>query len=67
MAETVAAKPAFREAFRQGLRYLVPVVGFYKWQKMPRLKQCYLIGMADGSPLALAGLRKHRKILITAF
>lgn len=56
MAETVAAKPAFREAFRRGRRCLVPVDGFYEWQKTPMAKQPYLIGMADGSPLALAGL-----------
>jgi putative SOS response-associated peptidase YedK len=56
MAETVAAKPAFREAFRRGRRCLVPVDGFYEWAKTPRAKQPYLIGMADGSPLVLAGL-----------
>jgi putative SOS response-associated peptidase YedK len=56
MSETVAEKPAFREAFRRGRRCLVPVDEFYEWQKTPRGKQPYLIGMADGSPLALTGL-----------
>ena len=61
MAETVASKPAFREAFRRGRRCLVPVDGFYEWAKTPKAKQPYLIGMADGSPLALAGLWEQWK------
>jgi putative SOS response-associated peptidase YedK len=56
IAETVATKPAFREAFCRGRRCLVPVHGFYEWEKTPSGKQPYLVAMADGSPLALAGL-----------
>jgi putative SOS response-associated peptidase YedK len=60
MAETVATKPAFRDAFRRR-RCLVPVDFFYEWQKTghgkrPSGKQPYAIGLADGSPMALAGL-----------
>jgi putative SOS response-associated peptidase YedK len=61
MAETVTAKPAFREAFRRGRRCLVPVDGFYEWAKTPKAKQPYLIGLANGSPLALAGLWEQWK------
>ena len=56
MVETVASKPAFRDAFRRGQRCLVPVDGFYEWQKRPGGKQPYAIVGADGKPLALAGL-----------
>ena len=55
MAETVATKPAFRDAFRRR-RCLVPVDFFYEWQKTGGGKQPYAIGLADGSPMALAGL-----------
>jgi putative SOS response-associated peptidase YedK len=55
MAETVATKPAFRDAFRQR-RCLVPVDFFYEWRKLPDGKQPYAIGLADGSPMAFAGL-----------
>ncbi|MGD9614604.1 MAG: SOS response-associated peptidase [Alphaproteobacteria bacterium] len=55
MSETVAAKPAFRDAFRRR-RCLVPADFFYEWQKTGGGKQPYAIGLADGSPMALAGL-----------
>jgi putative SOS response-associated peptidase YedK len=57
MVETVASKPAFRDAFKRHQRCLVPVDGFYEWQKRPDgAKQPYAIVGADGLPLALAGL-----------
>jgi putative SOS response-associated peptidase YedK len=56
MAETVATKPAFREAF-QRRRCLVPIDGFYEWQKPAAgPKQPYAIVSADGQPFAMAGL-----------
>jgi putative SOS response-associated peptidase YedK len=55
MAETVATKPAFRDSLRQR-RCLVPADFFYEWQKIPAGKQPYAIGLADGSPMAFAGL-----------
>jgi len=56
MAETVASKPAFHEAFARGQRCIVPVDAFYEWQKTAPGKQPYAIVGADGLPLALAGL-----------
>ena len=56
-AETVAAKPAFREAFRRR-RCLIPADGFYEWQAQPgtKAKQPYFISRTDDAPLAFAGL-----------
>jgi putative SOS response-associated peptidase YedK len=55
-AETVATRPAFRDAFKSG-RCLVPADGFYEWKKLDATtKQPYRIVMADGSPMAFAGL-----------
>jgi putative SOS response-associated peptidase YedK len=56
-AETLASKNAFKPAFRKK-RCIVPVDGFYEWQKVPgqKVKQPYFISRADGEPLAFAGL-----------
>src|ERR1051326_7766730 len=61
MAETVATKPAFRDAFARGQRCLVPVDGFYEWKKNATGKQPYAIVSADGLPLAMAGLWERWK------
>ena len=53
--ETVAAKPAFRAAFRKR-RCLVPADGFFEWQKTGDGKQPWYIRDAGGEPMALAGL-----------
>jgi len=55
-AETVANKPAFRDAFKKR-RCLIVADGFYEWQAQPRgPKQPYFITTADGRPFAFAGL-----------
>ncbi|AWK87070.1 SOS response-associated peptidase [Azospirillum thermophilum] len=53
--ESVAGKPAFRDAFRKR-RCLVPLDGFYEWAAEGRRKQGYVIRRRDRSPFALAGL-----------
>lgn len=53
-AETLADKPAFREAFASR-RCLIPADGFYEWQKTPAGKVPYAILPKDG-PFAFAGL-----------
>ncbi|ADJ28297.1 SOS response-associated peptidase [Nitrosococcus watsonii] len=57
-AETVAAKPAFREAFRQR-RCLIPADGFYEWKAEADGKQPYYICRRDGEVFAFAGLWEH--------
>lgn len=54
-AESVAEKPAFREAFRKR-RALVPLDGFYEWTAEGRRKQGHAIRRRDRAPFALAGL-----------
>jgi putative SOS response-associated peptidase YedK len=54
-AETVAAKPAFRSAFRHR-RCLIAADGFYEWRKTGTRKQPYFIALADNRPFAFAGL-----------
>jgi putative SOS response-associated peptidase YedK len=54
-SETVAEKPAFREAFA-ARRCLVPADGFYEWRRHGRDRQPFYFAAADGRLLALAGV-----------
>ncbi|HVM18615.1 MAG TPA: SOS response-associated peptidase [Egibacteraceae bacterium] len=55
-AETVATKPAFRDALRRR-RCLIPADGFYEWKAGDDgVKVPHFIRSADGAPLAFAGL-----------
>ncbi|MHB8880140.1 MAG: SOS response-associated peptidase [Thermodesulfovibrionales bacterium] len=54
-AETIATKPAFREAFRQQ-RCLVIADGFYEWQKVKGRKIPVYIHLRSGGPFGLAGI-----------
>ena len=53
--ESVAAKPAFRAAFRRR-RCLVPATGFYEWKALAGRKQPYLIRLKSGALFSFAGL-----------
>jgi putative SOS response-associated peptidase YedK len=54
-SETVPTAPSYRAAFK-ARRCLIPMSGFYEWQKTPGGKQPYLIGFKDGRPFSFAGL-----------
>ena len=53
-ADSVAEKPAFRDAWKRGQRCLVVTDGFYEWRKKDR--QPFAIAMADGDLMVMAGL-----------
>ncbi|MES2542892.1 MAG: SOS response-associated peptidase [Pseudomonadota bacterium] len=58
-SDTVATKPAFREAIRSR-RCIVPASGFYEWnegEKGARLP--WYFTRLDGEPMALAGVWQH--------
>lgn len=58
--ETVAQKPAFRDAWRQR-RYLVPSSGYYEWRRLDgRTRQPYFIHRGDVPVLFFAGLWEAR-------
>ena len=54
-AETVAEKPAFRNALKKR-RCLVLADGYYEWQKTPVGKRPFRIVMRSGEPFAFAGI-----------
>jgi putative SOS response-associated peptidase YedK len=57
-AETIATKPAFRQAF-QKRRCLIPANGFFEWQKRTKgrgKKQPVYIRLKSEQPFAFAGL-----------
>ena len=54
-AETASVRPSFRDAFR-ARRCLVPVDGFFEWERLGRRRQPWLFRMGNGGPFALAGL-----------
>ena len=56
--ETVSEKPSFRFAFKHR-RCIIPVSGFYEWQKLDGTKQPWYIKGVEDRPLSLAGLWEH--------
>jgi putative SOS response-associated peptidase YedK len=54
-AETLADKPAFRNAWRKR-RCVILANGFYEWRKVGAGKIPYYIARDDGQPIAFAGL-----------
>jgi len=54
-ADSVASKPAFREAF-QRRRCLIPADGFYEWQHTADGKKPHWFHAADGGLLSFAGV-----------
>jgi putative SOS response-associated peptidase YedK len=57
-SETVAEKPAFRAAFRRR-RCLVPMCGFYEWQKSAGRKVPHYVHLLNAEIFAAAGLHEH--------
>ena len=57
-AETVASKPAYRNAFRRR-RCLIPASGFYEWKPEGKTKQPYAVEMKEHGLFSMAGLWEH--------
>jgi putative SOS response-associated peptidase YedK len=54
--ESMCDKPAFRDALKHQ-RCIVPASGYFEWHTGPdKRKQPYFITLADGQPMAFAGL-----------
>ena len=58
-AETLASKPAFRHAWKQSQRCIVPASCYFEWTGQKGSKQCHAIERTDGRPHLLAGLWEH--------
>ncbi|WP_417727842.1 SOS response-associated peptidase [Roseovarius sp.] len=54
-AETIADKPAFREAVRNR-RCLIPTTGFYEWTRDGDVRLPWFIRRRDAAPLVMAGI-----------
>lgn len=54
-SETIAEKPAFREACRTR-RCIIPATGFYEWTRDGDVRLPWYIFRTDGAPLAFAGI-----------
>lgn len=57
-SETAHEKPSFRAAYKRR-RCLIPVTGFYEWQRTADGKQPMCIVAADDGVLSFAGLWEH--------
>ena len=58
-AETIAGKPAYRDAFRYR-RCLIPATGFYEWDRSgPGTPQPWYFYPAEGPFMAMAGIWDH--------
>lgn len=55
-SETVAKKPAYRDAWRRGRRCLVPMSWFYEWDKRVSPRQPWRVFPAEDPLLVMAGL-----------
>ncbi|MDB3929840.1 SOS response-associated peptidase [Paracoccaceae bacterium] len=61
-SETIAEKPAFRDACRHR-RCLIPADGFYEWERKEGEKPIpYRAVRADGKPMAMAGVWQEWEI-----
>ncbi|MBL4820896.1 MAG: SOS response-associated peptidase [Gammaproteobacteria bacterium] len=54
--ETISSKPAFRHAWSECQRCLIPALGYFEWRTLQSGKQPYFIRSSETKPLFFAGL-----------
>ncbi len=54
-SETVAFKPSFRDSLRRR-RCIIPAGGFFEWSPQSQGRQPFYVTMANGDPMAFAGI-----------
>jgi putative SOS response-associated peptidase YedK len=59
-SESLAEKPTFHDAFRKR-RCIIPMDGFYEWERTGSGKQPWFIRLRDDQPMAVAGLWERRE------
>lgn len=69
-AESLKDKPAYRTAWKQRQRCLMPALGYYEWKKQGNGKTPYFIRSSGNQPLVFAGLwdrwQSERKTLLSS-
>ena len=55
-SESVAGKPAFRQAWKQSQTCLIPALGYYEWTGEKGNRQPWFIRTRNRDPLVMAGL-----------
>lgn len=55
-AETLTTKPAFRDAWKNSQRCLIPALGYYEWKQEASHKQPYFVCRSDKKPIMFGGL-----------
>lgn len=60
-AETLHEKPAYRHAWKQSQRCLIPASGYFEWTGEKGAKQCHYVTPSDGKGLVFAGLYESWK------
>lgn len=60
-AETVAEKPAFKQAYHKR-RCIIPAEGFYEWREEQGKKIPYMISRKDGQLICFAGIWEYSEI-----
>lgn len=53
---TVAEKPAFRHAWRNNQRCLIPALGYYEWSATSGVKQPYFVRRRDDAPIMFGAI-----------
>ena len=54
--ESIESKPAFRSAWRNNRKCLIPALGYYEWREEDGMKQPYFVTPENKQPLVFAGI-----------